>query len=317
MDDRIEAALTGDKRAIARLVSVFEDSRPDAGVRRAESLRAIDASGKRRHAQFIGVTGTPGAGKSSLLGELGLRILARDTDLRVGVLAVDPASARSGGALLGDRTRVRFPAGEPRLYFRSQSSEQALGGLGRHSFQVARLMHCLFDVVFLETVGIGQSETEVRALADRVYLVMQPFAGDQVQFMKAGIMEIPDVFLLNKCDEEKAARQSLAALRSSLRFARPDEETRVPVYATSVVTGRGLDEVVEDILGALDTSAAPRNRLPAEDFFFRNWVRTQYGELGLRCLAAPDLGGPVETDYDARQIAFDARLRRWLMAGGH
>ena len=117
------------------------------------------------------------------------------------MLAVDPSSQVSGGALLGDRTRMRFPPDERRLFFRSQASESDLGGLGPSTFQVCRLLTRLFDCVMIETVGIGQSEADIRHLADRVYLVLQPLGGDEVQFLKAGIIEVPHAFILNKCDE--------------------------------------------------------------------------------------------------------------------
>lgn len=307
-----DAALDGDKRAIARLVSLFEDARLEAGAARASAIAALRADPRRRHAWFVGVTGTPGAGKSSLVGELGLRLIAADPEVRVGVLAVDPASARSGGALLGDRTRVHFPTGERRLYFRSQSSELALGGLGRHSFQVCRVLDCLFDLVFVETVGIGQSETDVRALADRMYLVLQPLGGDQIQFMKAGIMEVPDAFVLNKCDEEAAARRSLAALRASLRFARPDDEKRVSVFTTSTVTGRGLDELAADILGTAPPIAERRGVADAEPRFLRRWVEEEFGRSGLVCFDEAPPGG----SFDAAQAAFADRYREWLTGAG-
>lgn len=316
MDELTTRALLGEKRAIARLVSAFEDARPDAPLRRRAILERLRASERRRRAWFVGITGTPGAGKSSLVGELGLRLTTADPDIRVAVLAVDPASARSGGALLGDRTRVRFPVGEPRLYFRSQSSEQALGGLGRHTFQVCRVLDCLFDIVFVETVGIGQSETEIRELADRVYLVMQPLGGDQIQFMKAGIMEIPDAFVLNKCDAEDAAKRSLAALRASLRFARPDDEARVRVMTTSVVTGRGLDRFTDDILDATrraPSEDAPRGTERAEPLFFRRWVEAEYGRSGLRCVDDEGIDG---LGFDRAQAEFATRYRDWIGRSG-
>src|SRR5690606_6958306 len=117
----------------------------------------------------IGITGTPGAGKSTLVGEMATRLVGADDHTAVAVLAVDPSSQISGGALLGDRTRVRFPAGEPRLFFRSQASDRELGGVSRTTFPVCRLLHRLFDVVFVETVGIGQSETEIQHVSDWTY----------------------------------------------------------------------------------------------------------------------------------------------------
>ncbi|MCB9508447.1 MAG: protein kinase, partial [Myxococcales bacterium] len=303
----VAAAARGERRALARLVSVFEDSRTDAAARRREALAALDERGAAPRALCVGFTGTPGAGKSSLLGVVAKALVERDPTLSVAVVAVDPASVLSGGALLGDRTRVTFPAGERRLYFRSQSSERALGGLGRTTFHVCRVLERLFDVLFVETVGIGQSEIEVREFADRVYLVLQPLAGDQVQFMKAGIMEIPDAFVVNKCDEERAARRSLHALRASLSFARPGDDDRLPIFSTSAATGLGVDALVEDIARSR-TSIAPRGLTAAARAHFERWVATGYGELGLRYLA----GVPALEDVDAAELSFDREFRRWV-----
>lgn len=299
-------ALSGNKRAIARTVSRFEDTRATSRDGRSELLSTLRNAPNRRRARFVGITGTPGAGKSTLVGALAKAMVERFDDKRIAVLAVDPASAISGGALLGDRTRVRFPTGEQRLFFRSQSSALALGGLGRHTFQVCRALDTLFDWVFVETVGIGQSEVEIRALADDVYLVMAPLGGDQVQFMKAGIMEIPDAFVLNKCDEESAAKRSLASLRASLRFARPQDEARVPIFTTSAVSGRGVAELLDDIVSRDD--GAQRGAIGAEPLFFRRWVEDAFGRAGTEALSSFNLSG----DFDADQQAFGPHVTRCL-----
>lgn len=300
-------ALRGNKRAIARTVSRFEDTRAVARDGRSALLHALRRAPERRRARFVGITGTPGAGKSTLVGALAKAMVERSDDTRVAVLAVDPASAVSGGALLGDRTRVRFPTAEQRLFFRSQSSALALGGLGRHTFQVCRALDTLFDWVFVETVGIGQSEVEIRALADDVYLVMAPLGGDQVQFMKAGIMEIPDAFVLNKCDEESAAKRSLAALRASLRFARPQDEARVPIFTTSAVSGRGVAELLDDIIARDDGSQ--RGAAGAEPLFFQRWVEDAYGRAGTTALATFGATGDFDADQDAFGPHVAAHLR--------
>ena len=155
----IEAATRGEKHSVARLISLFEDRRPGAPERRAAVLEALDAGrGDRGAGTIIGITGTPGSGKSTLLSRLTVDLLAADSTLSIAVLAVDPSSQVSGGALLGDRTRMRFTPDERRLFFRSQASDSDLGGLGPSSFQVCRLLTRLFDCVMIETVGIGQSE---------------------------------------------------------------------------------------------------------------------------------------------------------------
>lgn len=283
LEELVAGAARLDKWALGRLVRVFEDSRRDHVGTRAEALTLLGQQGKTAHAAVLGVTGTPGAGKSTLVGEVATRMVRESERDSVAVLAIDPSSYRSGGALLGDRTRVRFPIEEQRLFFRSQASQQELGGIGRATYQVVRLLERLFDYVVVETVGIGQSEVEIEKLADRVYLVLQPMAGDQVQFMKAGIMEVPHVFVLNKSDEGDAARRSYHALKASVDFARPGEADPPRIIRTSALTGEGLDELVGDIRShahAADYGGNARR----EQYFLEKWVRDEYGRYGLELL---------------------------------
>ncbi len=271
-------------------------------------MTSLRAQPKRRHASFIGITGTPGSGKSTLLGRLALRLIERQAELTIAALAVDPSSRISGGALLGDRTRLRFPPHEKRLFFRSQASATELGGLGPSTFQVCRPLACLYDFVFVETVGIGQSETDIRQLADRVYLVLQPLAGDEVQFLKAGIMEVPDAFILNKCDEPSAER-SYHQLRGSLWLARPFDAQPVEIFRTSARTGDGIDALAGALL-ALRAQQAPRDFAENEPHFFARWVQEEWGRAGLRFLDEK-LGGAAAfvraRGYDQAQLDFSAR----------
>ena len=292
----IERAAQLDKWALGRLLRVFEDSRAESIETRATVLSQLDAAGHRELAPVYGFTGTPGAGKSTLIGELASRMVAGEDEASVAVLAVDPTSQRSGGSILGDRTRVRFPLDETRLFFRSQASDRELGGIGRGTYQVVRLLERLFRYVIVETVGIGQSEIEVERLADRVYLVLQPMAGDQVQFMKAGIMEVPHVFVLNKADAGDAARRSYHALRASIDFARPGESGPPAIIRTSAVDGTGLDDLLGDMIGHRDAAGAEIRRV-REQYFFEKWVRDEYGRLGLRVLE--EQGGSARLLADA------------------
>lgn len=301
----IDEALALEKQAVARLISLFEDQRAEAAPRRAAVMTALRTRGGRQ-AVFYGITGTPGSGKSTLVGRLALAMVAARPETSVAVLAVDPSSRISGGALLGDRTRTRFPPGERRLFFRSQAAEHELGGLGPSTFQVCRLLSCLYDFVFVETVGIGQSEADVRHLADRVYLVLQPLAGDEVQFLKAGIMEVPDAFVVNKCDEP-AAERSYHQLRGSLWLARPFDDGAVPIYRTSARTGAGVDELATVLLaGARGEPFAGR-----EAHFFGRWVREEFGRAGARVVEA-ELGGATawvgERGFDLAQAALAERF---------
>lgn len=280
--DLVERALRKEKFAISQLISLYEDRRSSASGARAEVQRALEA---REAAPVIGITGTPGSGKSTLLSKLTRELLA-SSQRSLAVVAVDPSSQASGGALLGDRTRMEIDREEPRLFFRSQASANELGGLGPRTHDVCELLIRLFDCVFVETVGIGQNEAEIRTLADRTLLVLQPLGGDEVQFLKSGIMELPDAYVLNKCDVP-AAERSYHQLRASLWLARP-EQPDLPILRTSARTGAGLPELCARVQGWLDH----RPRIDAKArtaLLFQRWVREEWGRQGLARLE--QLGG--------------------------
>jgi len=309
----IERALRRDKLAVSTLVSLFEDQRESAIARRAAVYERLASRRKGQNGVMLGITGTPGAGKSSLLARVMHELLAGDEALSFAFLAVDPSSHVSGGSLLGDRTRMHLPPDEPRVFFRSQASATELGGLGPWSFQVARLLALLFDCVLIETVGIGQSEADIRHLADRVYLVLQPLAGDEVQFLKAGIMEVPHAFILNKCDDPSAER-SYHTLRGSIGLARPWDGDRVPIYKTSARTGEGVSLLAADMLretrAQLDRARATLG--DKEPYFFERWVRDEWGRFGVRHLDQA-LGGAAALlararGFEAAQMALSASL---------
>ncbi len=281
-DDRalIDRAFALDKSAVSALISLFEDVRTSVLSRRGAVLSALRSDPRRKHAALLGLTGTPGSGKSSLVARCTPMLLDLDPKLSIAVVAVDPSSHISGGALLGDRTRMRPNANDKRLFFRSQASETQAGGLGPSTFQVCRLLSCLFDCVVIETVGVGQGEADIRHLADRVFLVMQPLGGDEVQFLKAGIMEVPHAFIINKCDEPSAMR-SYHTLVGSLGLARPGEKERVPVYQTSAKTGVGLDELCTVLLDLVKTHSG-KDLKDREPRFFTKWVQEEWGKTGLR-----------------------------------
>ncbi|MCA9577082.1 MAG: GTP-binding protein [Polyangiales bacterium] len=304
----IDAALDAHKFSTARLISLFEDQRPEAVPQRAAVLAALDAHPRARRATFLGITGTPGAGKSTLTGQLARRMHETRSDLRFAVLAVDPSSRFSGGALLGDRTRVRFATGDTRLFFRSQASDTELGGLSPRSFQVCRLLYRLFDCVLIETVGIGQSEVDIRFLADRVYLVVQPMGGDEIQFLKAGIMEVPDEIVLNKCDAVDAARRSYQALKSSMALARPFDGDHIAIHRVSATEGMGLDRLAGVLLQATDAYRADSLR-GKEEHYFAKWVKEEFGRRGSLYLREHHEGAREYLDahgsFDAAEVAFE------------
>jgi LAO/AO transport system kinase len=312
-EELVQRALELDKLAVSTLVSLFEDQREAAIESRAFVYERLTALKHGRSAVMLGLTGTPGSGKSSLLARTSLELLGMDSELSFAVLAIDPSSHVSGGSLLGDRTRMRLPNDERRVFFRSQASATELGGLGPWSFQVARLLAMLFDCVLIETVGIGQSEADIRHLADRVYLVLQPLAGDEVQFLKAGIMEVPHAFILNKCDDPSADR-SYHTLRGSVGLARPWDGDQVPIYKTSARTGQGIPELAADMLAA---ARAQRERgtsslVAKEPYFFERWVRDEWGRFGVRHLDRA-LGGAAAflqrtRSFEAAQVEITGAL---------
>ena len=309
----VERALELDRHCVAKLVSLFQDRRPAAAERRGEALALLDEAG-RRSAAVVGITGAPGSGKSSLIDRLARELLDRDPERALAVLAVDPSSHLSGGALLGDRTRLQHARPGDRLFFRSEASATELGGLSPTSFQVCRLLVRLYDGVLVETVGIGQSEADVRHLADRVHLVMAPLGGDEVQFLKAGIVEIPDVFVVNKCDEP-SADASYGQLRASLGLARPFGE-QPPIFRTSARTGEGVAALATEVEATLAGSGGDFSR--REPHFLERWVREEWGRVGIAHLRR-ELGGAAgflaaRGGFDAAQAAFGASVVAGLAA---
>ena len=233
-DELVAGVLAGDRRALARTISLVEDRAPEG----AEIVRRIYPSTGR--AASIGVTGPPGVGKSSLVGALVAH--ARAQGRSVGVVSVDPSSPFTRGALLGDRIRLADHFLDPGVYIRSMGTRGHLGGVAEATLQALLLVDASGkDVVFLETVGTGQSEIEVIGIADVVLLVLMPGSGDAVQALKAGIMEIPDVIAVNKMDHP-AAQTMLQEVRSIVALD-PVRERRPPILLTEALRGEGVPEL--------------------------------------------------------------------------
>ncbi len=234
----VAGVLAGDRRAIARAITLVEEGAP-AGE---EVVRAVyPHTGK---AFSVGVTGAPGVGKSSLVSALVRHV--RDQGRTVGVVSVDPSSPFTRGALLGDRIRLSDHFLDPDVYIRSMGTRGHLGGLAEATLQALLLIDASGkDVVFLETVGAGQSEVEVIGLSDVVLLVLMPGSGDAVQALKAGIMEIPDVIAVNKMDHP-AARAMLEEVRSIVRLE-PVRERRPVILLTEALRGEGVPELWEAV----------------------------------------------------------------------
>lgn len=230
----VERVLEADPRAVARAISLVEDGAPEL-----EELSAA-LYPRTGRAWTVGITGAPGVGKSSLAREL-VR-LARARDLSVAVLAIDPTSPFTGGALLGDRLRMQEHATDPAVFIRSMATRGHLGGMALATPEAVRILDASGkDLVIVETVGVGQAEVDVAAATDTTLVVVAPGWGDAVQVAKAGILEIADVFVVNKADRE-GAEEAVRDLRNMLRLGPPLPWTP-PVVATSTVTGEGLEEL--------------------------------------------------------------------------
>ncbi|MFC5728316.1 MULTISPECIES: methylmalonyl Co-A mutase-associated GTPase MeaB [Nocardioides] len=234
----VEQARAGRPRAVGRLISLVEDSSP--------ALREVMAalSPHTGRAQVVGLTGAPGVGKSTSTSALVAELRRRDR--RVGVLAVDPSSPFSGGALLGDRIRMSEHATDPDVFIRSMAARGHLGGLAWATPQALRVLDAAgFDVIIVETVGVGQSEVEISRLADTTVVLLAPGMGDGIQAAKAGLLEIGDVYVINKADRD-GADQVRRDLRSMLAMAeRPEGAWRPPVLKTVASQGEGAADLVD------------------------------------------------------------------------
>jgi len=272
----------GDLRAAPAVLNLVEGSTQAQRAQTAALLHALspEALGGEAPGHVVGVTGPPGAGKSSLLSHLvaGWRRCQRS----VAVLAVDPSSRRSGGALLGDRARIEHDPRDSGVFIRSTASGERVGGLAPATRAGAAALSCAFDVVVIETVGVGQSETEVVDVADSVAVVVQPGSGDVLQFLKAGIMEIPDLLVVTKADQGLVAQRALRDLRAAVRSLGAGQ---IPVLAVSSVSP---PSGFEELIGALDRHRAgldlPGRRRAARRRHALADFLSEHGAAGLRAV---------------------------------
>lgn len=285
----VDAIRRGGKRAVAQFFNLLEDRRP-------EKIREAYAQLDRLYAMSIadshvvGITGPPGAGKSCLISRLigEARALGRT----VGVIAVDPSSRRSSGAILGDRIRYEYDAGDAGIFVRSMANRGELGGVSDRTFAGTIVLRAAFDLVFVETVGVGQAESDVADLSDTTLFVIQPGSGDMLQFLKAGIMEEPDLMVVNKSDQPQA-RRTLNDVRAALHTVRADGATWQPeALAASAVEGSGIGEILREAARHRDhlmqnAVLQARRHRQARHWLVKN-LQLLYGARGIESLGGPE-----------------------------
>src|SRR5712691_2612532 len=268
-----ERVLAGDSRAVARAISLIENEDPQA----AALVRAI--FGKTGGAYIIGVTGPPGAGKSTLVDRMTADIRGRGHT--VGVLTVDPTSPFSGGAVLGDRLRMQRHAADEGVFIRSMATRGHLGGLARATGDAALILDAAgTEIIIIETVGVGQDEVDIIRTADVSIVTLVPGTGDDVQALKAGIMEIADIFVVNKADRDGADRL-VSAVEANLGLGTyADGAWRPPVLKTVATTGSGVPQLVDAIweFRAHAEPAQPARRQKRSEFRLRELVAQQFME---------------------------------------
>jgi LAO/AO transport system kinase len=298
------------KAGVARALARLERS---AGT--AEAAALLDAADAAPRGEVLGLTGPPGVGKSTLTGALVRGF--RQAGETVAVIAVDPSSSRSGGALLGDRARIPSDPEDRGVFIRSYAARDRLGGLSDLAFGATILMRALFDRVIVETVGVGQSEADVAIVGDTILLAVQPASGDALQFIKAGVMELPDVVIVTKADLGAPARRARDDLESALSLANRDEPGwEAPVALVSSDSGEGLDLLTSHLAAhsaflRADGRLARRRRAQADARLLAA-IKGRFGTEGVR--AARDLldrleGGPFAREAEAARILSE-RLRR-------
>jgi LAO/AO transport system kinase len=286
----IDAVLRGEKRAIAGVLNLLEERGLSCFERNKDLIGQLGRHARsERH--VVGITGPPGSGKSTLLSRLIGEFRKRGKT--VGVIAVDPSSRRSGGALLGDRARISHDCDDDGIFIRSMAAGSHLGGLAWKTRHCLTVFEAVYDVIIIETVGVGQSETEVGQVADTVAFIAQPGSGDLLQFIKAGIMEIPHIIVVNKADQKSLA----ARARSDLMIARAYSQSALEGWAleivmTSAMEGWGHSELVDLLEGHwrflmekhLLEELRKRNRIEWVSMLFKE----RFGDYGLEVLGGEE-----------------------------
>lgn len=284
----LEGVLEGRKTAVARALNLLENRNPHEADTAAGLIEALTQNARPdRH--VIGVTGPPGAGKSSLISRLieSYRAAGRT----VGVLSVDPSSLKSGGALLGDRARILYDPRDEGLFIRSMAAGRHLGGLAWHTRHCLTLFEAVYERILIETVGVGQSETEIGQVADSILFLVQPGSGDSLQFMKAGIMEIPHLLVVNKADRKALALKAFNELQSLASLTGCGARWTPRLRMVSALEGWGHPEVIQDLEDHLRFLAAgdlTRRRKGHRVQWIYLMFRERFGSFGVERLGGGD-----------------------------
>jgi LAO/AO transport system kinase len=300
----VETLLTGGKRALARALTLAETNRlPD------RAIELLDTAFARPRGHVLGLTGTPGVGKSTLVSALVQRRRAEGTT--VGVVAVDPSSRKTGGALLGDRARIATDPADEGVFVRSLAARDRLGGLSETAIRAVVLMRAVYDAVILESVGIGQSESDIAFAADTVVLCLQPGSGDALQFMKAGVMELPHVIAVTKADMGPVAVKAKADVAGALSLGvTASGEWVPPIVSLSATRAEGLD-ALDEAIAAHRAHLAEAGRLAAQRraqalAWLEDAVRLEFGRAGRARLPGLDLPAPDMRPFAAIAAALAA-----------
>jgi LAO/AO transport system kinase len=295
----------GGKAALARALAAIETEANSPAL-----AALLDEACAHAKGHILGLTGTPGVGKSTLINALIAR--ARVASQTIAVIAVDPSSKATGGALLGDRARMTTNPDDKGVFVRSMAARDRLGGISNETIAAAVLMRALYDRVIVETVGVGQSESDIAGIADTVLLCIQPGAGDSLQFMKAGVMELPDVVAVTKSDMGAAARRARADVEGALGLS-AQGEWAAPVVTISATTGDGLDqldEAIEQHRAFLDKANRREKKLQRQEAaWVDEAIKARFGSEGLAASRRIEVraAGPF-----SREAALAEALRKRL-----
>ena len=249
-----------------------------------ENIKLLDNFHSKPRSHVLGITGPPGAGKSSLIDKL--ITIIRKKKKTVGVIAIDPSSSKSGGALLGDRTRFQLNPNDGGVYVRSMAAKDYLGGVSELTYPTMTVMRSKFDFLIIETVGVGQSETSIKDIVDTVILCVQPGSGDTIQFMKSGIFEIPDLIVVTKCDMEKLSNQTFSDLSGSSSYFKNKNEWDIKIILTSSHKNVGLNSLDKDIeyrwKWLNKENRLNKNRYSQDIEWMKSSVIREFGLVGLK-----------------------------------